>query len=138
MKTIPLAVEHRKMAGAFSPVERSTKSNPRRRVFQELADAIAIHMALEGRLVGPPAKARAARERERVALRKGKEFRASAAVLREILAGDVPEQSAQLFLDVARIMGEEALASLGGGLTIRAPGSARSRRPLASTGFEYR
>ena len=113
MRMTPSVAGHPVAVERANPVERGPKRPPRRRVFRELADAVAVHMAIEER-----AKSRPAHERTGATLRKGKQFRTRVSVLRKLLA-DVPENAAHLFLDMARIMAEEATASFRSGLTIR-------------------
>ncbi len=125
-----LISQHRDVEETFSVIEGSTDPDEKMRIFEKLADSLAIHAAIEEHQFYPAVKAQ---NTEYILLESVEEhlgmkrviadlmklqpddesFDAKISVLRELVMNHVEEEETELFPQVKQLMDDEQLEELG-------------------------
>ncbi|HEY7373105.1 MAG TPA: hemerythrin domain-containing protein [Polyangia bacterium] len=122
--------QHREVEALFNQMHRAKGSDPRRGIFERIADALAVHSAIEEKRFYPAVKERTTEAillesvEEHLAIKRviadllqldaGDEtFAAKVKVLEDEVAHHVEEEEETLFPRVEQMFDDEALESLG-------------------------
>src|SRR5262245_18682461 len=122
--------QHREVEALFNQMHRATASEARRGIFERIADALAVHSAIEEKRFYPAVKERSTEAillesvEEHLAIKRviadllqldaGDEtFAAKVKVLEDEVAHHVEEEEETLFPRVEQMFDDEALESLG-------------------------
>lgn len=122
--------QHREVEALFKQMHKATAEEPRRKLFERIADALAVHAAIEERHFYPAVKEQTTEEillesvEEHLAVKRviadmlqidpGDEtFAAKCKVLEDEVSHHVEEEEETLFPRVERMFDDEALESLG-------------------------
>jgi hemerythrin superfamily protein len=124
-----LKKQHREVEALFKQLEKAKSAGPRRRIFEELADALAVHATIEERHFYPAAKKK---QTEDMVLEAAEEhlevkrviadlldleandpvFMAKVTVLKEDVQHHVEEEEEQLFPKVEKLLDDEELEAV--------------------------
>jgi hemerythrin superfamily protein len=122
--------QHREVEALFKQLHKAKAGGPRRSVFEKIADALAVHSAIEERHFYPAVKERPTEEillesvEEHLAIKRviadllrldaaDETFAAKVKVLEDEVVHHVEEEEETLFPRVERMFDDEALESLG-------------------------
>jgi len=122
--------QHREVEALFKQMHKATAAEPRRNLCDRIADALAIHAAIEERHFYPSVKEKTTEEillesaEEHLAIKRviadllhtdphDETFAAKVNVLEDEVARHVDEEEETLFPRVERMFDDEALESLG-------------------------
>jgi len=122
--------QHREVEALFKQLHKAKAGEPRRKLFERIADALAVHAAIEERHFYPAVKERTTEEillesvEEHLAIKRvmvdllqtdaGNEtFAAKCKVLEDEVSHHVDEEEETLFPRVEQMFDDEALESLG-------------------------
>ncbi len=124
-----LKKQHREVEGLFKELEKAKSAGPRRRIFEKIADALAIHATIEEKHFYPAAKKK---QTEDMLLESVEEhlqvkrviadllkldagdptFMAKATVLKEDVQHHVEEEEDQLFPKVEKLLDDDELEAV--------------------------
>lgn len=125
-----LKQQHREVEKLFQQLEAAKSAGPRRKIFNEIADALAVHATIEERHFYPGVKKQ---QTEEILLESVEEhleikrviadllemdsdddvFEAKVKVLQEDVEHHVEEEESELFPKVERLIDEEELETMG-------------------------
>jgi hemerythrin superfamily protein len=125
-----LKQQHREVEALFKQFHKAKSENPRRHVFEKIADALAVHAAIEERHFYPSVKEKATQgillesAEEHLAIKRviadllqldadDETFAAKVKVLQDEVEHHVEEEEETLFPKVERLLDDEALESIG-------------------------
>src|SRR5262245_54688846 len=138
--------QHREVEALFQQMRKARTSGPRRNVFERIADALAVHAAIEERHFYPAVKEKMTEEilleslEEHLAVKRviadllrldpeDETFTAKIKVLEDEVARHVEEEEETLFPMVERMFDDEALESLGEAMEETQSGLLRTGNP---------
>jgi hemerythrin superfamily protein len=124
-----LKKEHRAVEELFEKFEAAKSAGPRRKVFEQIADALAVHAAIEEKHFYPAVKAKQTEDMLHEAVEEHLEikriiadllaldasdetFEAKVTVLQEDVQHHVEEEEGELFPKVEKIFDEEELETI--------------------------
>jgi len=124
-----LKKQHREVEALFKELEKAKSANPRRKVFEKLADALAVHATIEERHFYPAAKKKQTEEMVLEAAEEHLEmkrviadllelepsdpvFMAKVSVLKEDVMHHVEEEEGELFPKVQKLLEDEELEAI--------------------------
>jgi hemerythrin-like domain-containing protein len=124
-----LKQQHREVAALFSQLDKARSAKPRRELFEKIADALAVHAAIEERHFYPCVMERGTEDILRESLAEHLEikraiadlltldagdaaFAAKAKILEEDVEDHVAEEEGELFPRVERMFDDVALESI--------------------------
>jgi hemerythrin superfamily protein len=124
-----LKQQHREVEALFKRLEKAKSAGPRRKVFDEIADALAVHATIEEKHFYPSVKKRATEEilleslEEHLTVKRtiadlleldaGDEiFAAKAKVLKDLVEHHVEEEEEELFPKVEKLFDDERLEAI--------------------------
>ena len=122
--------QHREVEALFKQLHKAKAGAPRRNIFERIADALAVHAAIEEKHFYPAVKEKTTEEillesvEEHLAIKRviadvlrtdaaDETFAAKIKVLEDEIAHHVEEEEEALFPRVERMFDDEALESLG-------------------------
>jgi hemerythrin superfamily protein len=125
-----LKQQHREVEKLFERLESARSAEPRRKIFEEIADALAVHAAIEERHFYPGVRTRQTEEillesvEEHLEIKRviadllqmdpvDESFAAKVKVLQEDVEHHVEEEEASLFPNVERLTEQEELEAIG-------------------------
>ena len=146
-----LKSQHREVEDLFSRTEKAKSPGPKRKLFEQIADKLAIHAAIEEHQFYPAVKAKRTEDilleslEEHLGVKRviadllkvdGSDgtFDAKLTVLKELVQHHVEEEESDLFPKVRKVLDRDALAKLAESMTteardIEAGGSPRNAVP---------
>ena len=125
-----LKKQHREVAALFKQLEKARSAKPKQETFDRIADALAVHAAIEERHFYPAVKERQTEDILREAVEEhleikrviadlleldpdDDEFTAKATVLREDVEHHVEEEESELFPKVEKLFDKQTLEAIG-------------------------
>ena len=124
-----LKKQHREVEGLFAEFEKSEEDQVKQALFEQIADALAVHATIEERWFYPAVRARQTEEQleeaydEHLELKKlivdamsnpdAPGFDGMVAAIKGAVEHHVEEEEEELFAEVQKLMGDEALEALG-------------------------
>jgi hemerythrin superfamily protein len=122
--------QHREVEALFRQLEKARSAGPRRKIFEGVADALAIHATIEERHFYPSVRTKATQEilleslEEHLAIKRvladlletdvsDRTFEAKIKVLEDEVEHHVEEEEGDLFPKVARVFDEDDLELIG-------------------------
>src|SRR5262245_56375570 len=150
--TTMLERQHREVEALFKQMEKAKSSGPRRKVFEKLADALAVHAAIEEKHFYPSVRQRATEDslleslEEHLAIKRviadllalpeeDETFMAKVKVLKDEVDHHVEEEESTLFPKVEKLFDDEMLEALAEAMEetqteLREAGNPRENVPL--------
>jgi hemerythrin superfamily protein len=124
-----LKKQHREVEGLFRDLSKSESGGPRRKTFERIADALAIHATIEERHFYPSVKEKATEEillasvQEHLEIKRAladllaldvddEEFEAKVLTLQEEVEQHVEEEETDLFPKVKKLFDEDQLGAI--------------------------
>ena len=124
-----LKKQHREVEAMFKEIEKAKSAGPRRKVFEKLADALAVHATIEERHFYPAAKKKQTEDMVLEAVEEHLEvkrliadlldlepsdpvFMAKISVLKEDVQHHVEEEEGELFPKVQKLLDDEELEAV--------------------------
>jgi hemerythrin superfamily protein len=124
-----LKQQHREVEALFKRLEKSRSAGPRRKIFEQIADALAVHATIEEKHFYPSVKKRATEAllleslEEHLTVKRtiadlleleagDATFAAKAKVLKDLVAHHVEEEEEELFPKVEKLFDDETLAAI--------------------------
>jgi hemerythrin superfamily protein len=125
-----LKAQHREVEDLFSRTEKAKTSGPKRKVFEQIADKLAVHAAIEEHQFYPAVKAKRTEDilleslEEHLGIKRviadllkidkaDDTFEAKVAVLKELVQHHVEEEESDLFPKVRKVLDPDELLKLG-------------------------
>lgn len=148
-----LKKQHREVEGMFKDLEKAKSAGPRRKIFDKLADALAVHATIEERHFYPAAKKKQTQDQLLESVEEHLEvkrliadlldleandpvFMAKITVLKENVMHHVKEEEGELFPKVEKLLDEEELEAVAAAMEETAEDLQREGEPRMSVPSE--
>jgi hemerythrin superfamily protein len=132
-----LKTQHREVEDLFSRTEKAKTSGPKRKLFEQIADRLAVHAAIEEHQFYPAVKAKRTEDilleslEEHLGIKRviadllkidraDDTFEAKVTVLKELVQHHVKEEESELFPKVKKVLTPDELVKLGQAMTAEA------------------
>ena len=150
-----LKKQHREVEALFKDLEKAKSAGPRRKIFEKVADALAVHASIEERHFYPAVKKKQTQSmileaaEEHLAVKRviadllGMDasdpiFMAKVSVLKEEVQHHVEEEEEELFPKVQKLLDDDELEALADSMTETAEELQRAGKPRMSVPSETR
>jgi hemerythrin superfamily protein len=132
-----LKAQHREVEDLFSRIEKARTSAPKRKLFEQTADRLAVHAAIEEHQFYPAVKAKRTEDilleslEEHLGIKRviadllkidgaDDTFEAKVTVLKELVQHHVKEEESELFPKAKKVLSPDELVKLGQTMTAEA------------------